>query len=177
MPRINVQRKLDRVTYSYRLPDRRAMLVAWGWCVGGGAAIGVALAVGLAVAGLTVAPDESGLTFRAALLIGTVAGTLLMLALLYVPGARRVLRVTFNYVGDIVEVRFPYARIQRFNRRDVIAFRLAHDEHGARLLVMETGSTGPVILAQARREGALPQLVGQLNEQVHHDHQRPEPPR
>ena len=134
----------------------------------GGVALGIATAAVLLAAGL----GEGWLTFRAALLLGAVIGTLLVYGAVYLPAARRrMLCVIFDHHhGDVLVRRTDLAQPPaRYVFEDVIAFRLVERPNGRQgcALVMETGSGGDFVLLidhhPCQQEPMLSQFAGYLH--------------
>ncbi len=153
--RIESRRTTEGVIFTYRLPAQLLAVRAWWWSALGGLAIGVGAAVTLLIAGAVTGPGRGWLTFRAALLLGAVIGTLLVYGAAYWPAARRrMLSLTFDRRREEVLIRRTdlLQSPARFAFEDVIAFRLV-DQPGGRqgcVLVMETASAGDFVLLLGR---------------------------
>jgi hypothetical protein len=164
MPRARIQyyEEPHCVAFIYHPPARWFAPLAFLWCLASGLAVGVGVAVGMTIVGVT------NVSFRQALL-GTA---LVVAAALYVVGyvlAQRGLRlrVTFDYARGALAVLPPHARGRRYAFDDVIEFRLSEQRGGCALL-METRSAGtvPLVAVPARCEAErteLPHLIERLD--------------
>ena len=169
--RIRVRHTPDRLTVTYRLPGRLLSPIAWLWCLVGGLAVGIGLALALVAAG-TLAVDEDWQGFRIALAAGTMAGAA-TLYLSYVWAVlRRRLRVVFDAAQRQASLHLVAGerRAGRYRLDDVVLFRLAEHAAGPHkgcILVMET-TAGPVALVTLpggchNPDTQLSNLAGQLN--------------
>lgn len=166
--RIQYQEHPHRAIFTFRLPGGWFAPQAWLWSAVGGVALGILAALALTVLDVVDPDGASRLSFRAALIGGTIAGTLVLYLGVYIGAARaRLLRVTFDYRRKAVMVRLPDTgrRPTRFALTDVIAFRLV-EEAGCKL-IMETTGRGPVALVTTRHachdpRCELPRLAGYL---------------
>jgi hypothetical protein len=170
-PRIRYAQDSNSIVLTYHLPGGWFAPLAVAWSMAGGLAVGIGVAVVLAVVGATA------ISFGQALM----AGTVIVAITLYVLGSRwaqrvRFLRVTFDYAQNALAVWRAYAgqRPAWFAFEDVAGFRLVARSAGWRAgcaLVMDVYDAEPEILvALGRRaddEGtALPHLVARLEAQL-----------
>ena len=170
--RIRVRQTPSRLTVTYRLPGRLLSPAAWFWCLVGGLAVGIALALALVVAGiLDVDGDRRG--FRIALAAGTAGGAVVLYAGYAWAVLRRRLRVVFDAAQRRVTLHLVAGerRAGRYPVDEVVLFRLAEHAAGPRdgcILVMETAAAGPVALLTLPEgchtpDTQLSTLAGQLN--------------
>lgn len=159
------------IVLTYRLPGGWFAPLAAAWSIAGGLAVGIGIAVVLAVVGAGV------ISFGQAL----IAGAVIVAFALYVLGSRwaqrvRFLRVTFDYAQNALAVWRAYAgqRPAWFAFEDVAGFRLVARSAGWRTgcaLVMDVYGAEPEILVALGRRAddertALPHLVARLEAQL-----------
>jgi len=172
--RIQVRQTPDRLTVTYRLPGRLLSLAAGFWCLVGGLAIGIALALALVLTGvLDVDTNGDWGRFRIALGIGTAAGAILLYTGYAWAVLRRRLRVVFDAARRQVALHLVAGtrRAGRYPIGDVVLFRLAQHAAGPGggcILVMETASEGPIALLTLPEDCHTPDtqlsiLAGELN--------------
>jgi hypothetical protein len=160
------------VILTYHLPGGWLAPLVGFWCVAGGLAVGIGVAVALTVAGLT-----DTITFRQVL----IAVTVIVAGMLYAAGylwalRTRFLRLTFDYAGDRIEIYPAYAnrRPAQYAFGDVFAFRLIDRSTawraGCALLMEKYGDEPETLLALNRHcddeRTALPHFVARLEAQL-----------
>lgn len=167
--RIDYLEAADRVTFVYRPAFSPVTPPALLWSLIGGLAVGVGLSVGLVAAGLLSIQDGPQ-GFRAALIAGTVLGSLLLLALGWVYGLRsQPLRITFDYARQRLLIRQPdRRRLLRVRFHQAGAFRLVENGSDGCTLLLESEDAPLLSLITVRgschdERASLPQLSGRLN--------------
>jgi hypothetical protein len=162
--RIDYRESTDQVTFTYRLPGRLFAPVAGIWCVIGGLAVGVGLALALVVAEMVDDPTQDPAGFRLALVAGMLAGSLALYALYARAVWRQRVRVAFDYAQNAITIRGLDARQRTIPFAHALSFWL--DEQNQRTLVLETDNIGLVMLLeldQAGDEMQLAHFAGRLN--------------
>jgi hypothetical protein len=170
--RIQYAERSNRVILTYHLPGGWFAPLVGFWCMVGGLAVGIGVAVALTVAGL-IEPA----TFRQVLIVVTAGMAVFLYAAGYLWALRtRFLQITFDYARDRIEIYPAYA-----NRRpvwyafeDVFAFRLFDRSTawraGCALMMERYGDEPETLLALNRHcddeRTALPHFVARLEAQL-----------
>lgn len=171
--RIRHNEQPDRVILTYHLPGAWWSLSACFWCLAGGLAVGIGIAVPLSAAGMSA--------FRPILIAVTLITALLLYLLGYLWALRsRYWRVTFDYARDVLTVEPVYAgrRPVRYAFDEIAAFELVDRstrwQTGCALTLVRHGVAQPdTLLALPRacddERTALPHLVTRLEAQLEAD--------
>ena len=179
MPRIDftVRQTPNQVTVVGRVQgyDLQPLIILW--CLAGGLAVGLALAVMLAVLGL-IEVGADWTPFRGILGGGTLGvGTLLFMLALRLIRRHRELRITFNYAAhylSILPVGSSRSRPIEVHFLGAVAFEIQSRPGLLRRyceLVLHTHDQGVIALACLRgarptERSGLPQLAERLNQQL-----------
>jgi hypothetical protein len=165
----------NRVMLTYYLPGGWFAPLVGLWCIAGGLAVGIGVAVALTVAGLV---DTH--TFRLVLIVVTGIMAVTLYAAGYLRALRtRFLRITFDYARRLIGIHPAYAN-QRpvwYAFEDVHAFRLIDRSNAWRVscaLLMEPYDGEPETLLVLNRpcddeQTALPHFVTRLEAQLEVD--------
>ncbi|HEX3053022.1 MAG TPA: hypothetical protein VHP83_20355 [Aggregatilineaceae bacterium] len=141
---------IERAVFTYRLPFHALSLTALVWCVVGGAAVGVGVAVTTAAAGI------EQFAFGAAFAAGTAISAALLYGWYWRSGQRRALHLSFEQ-GRLIIRRPDTSRTIRFRYFDLIALRAAPLLKGC-ALYLDTESQGEIILVMVAESCALAKL-------------------
>ncbi len=171
--RIRYNEQPDRVILTYHLPAAWLSPAACFWCLVGGLAVGIGIAVPLSAAGVN--------TFRPILIAVTLITALPLYLLGYLWALRsRYWRVTFDYARDVLTVEPTYVgrRPVRYAFDEIVAFELVDRSTrwrtGCALTLARHGvAQSETLLALPRacddERTALPHLVTRLEAQLEAD--------